>query len=106
MCAQSSVNSPASNRFVSRVQDFTIRKYIRQRLIYATNILKCIVSTQIELTVKRPLCIESWRPSLALRASILLVYPGASEPSALRGVEQISSTGGSKPEGATRWTRQ
>src|SRR5262245_54069369 len=94
MGAQSSVNSPASNRFVSGVQDFTIRKYIRQRLIYATNILKCIISAQIELTVKRPRCIESWRPSPAQHASILPVMPGASQPSTSRG-RTIYLTGGS-----------
>src|SRR5262245_36148703 len=94
MGAQSSVNSPAPNGFVSRVQDFTIRKYIRQRLIYATNILKCIISTQIELTVKRPRCIESWRPSPAQRASILPVVPGASQSITSRG-RTIHFTGGS-----------
>src|SRR5262249_46625195 len=106
MGAQSSVNSPASNRFVSRVQDFTISE------IYQTTpdlchpyILKCIISTQIELTVKRPRCIESWRPSPAQRASILPVMPGASQPITSRG-RTIHFTGGSNRKEQLRWTQQ
>jgi hypothetical protein len=38
-CVQSSVNSPGSNRFLSRAQKFTIRKY----LIVAANFLKRLI---------------------------------------------------------------